>query len=443
MSVLLVALLALALYGVQALAGWAVWRLTAVAAEPWPRQLGAALLVGPGVVTLQMIVYHGSGVPFTLPALVTPWLVLAGVVGWLRRRYVGAGDAAVARWLVAVVAVLTVLTAVRALAVPIHNGDEVNNFTLFARVFATYGSLAPERLVSLAEPGHVEYPHLVALNQSWLFLLDGERGPWLARGFDVCALAAFGCLALGAVPRPGGLTAGLALALVALPEVHRYAVGYADLRLLASTLLAVLALRDALVSGTAPTLCRVVLVVGTLALTKNEGLAIGAGVTAVLGYAVWRQRRWWWGGLALAASGGLLALWPALRVAFGLSTPYVDHAMALPLELLRSQVPAVLREWARLFVPLDASALWHWGALPWLTLLAVLHARRDKLVWALVAAWLAHLALYTYVLGAALPGDLVALLHTAAPRLMLHTAAWPIAILWRTVSCARPVTAAA
>ena len=29
-------------------------------------------------------------------------------------------------------------------AVPIHNGDEVNNFTLFARVFATYGSLAPD-----------------------------------------------------------------------------------------------------------------------------------------------------------------------------------------------------------------------------------------------------------------------------------------------------------
>jgi hypothetical protein len=439
MSLLFSALGAACLYATQLLAGLVVWRALDPRARCGASCLGAALLLGPAAIALQMIAYHFVGVPFALPALVLPWWGL-GALAWWRR---GCVPAEPAHWpwptrvLAALVALLTVAAAVRGFSVPIHAGDEVNNFALFARVFATHGNLAPARLAALLEPGHVEYPHLVALNQAWFYAWDGERAPWLARGVDVAGLLALLLLVVGAL-RPGGVaTLALGTLIVAATEVHRFAIGFADVRLLATFVLLALEMPRFLPAATeragsdprAP--WRVACVIGAAALTKNEGLAVGAGAAVCMSWAIWRQRLWAHGVPALLAAGGFLALWPALRRTFGLATPYVDHALGLPLDLLRAQVPAVLGEWARLGWSLELGAFAHWGGLLWLAGLAGLCHWRDRGVRWLALIWGAHLALYTYVLGAALPGDLQALLQTAAPRLLLHTAAWPIAILLR------------
>lgn len=433
MSLLVSVLGAAGLYATQLLAGLLVWRALDSRARLDASSLGAALLLGPAAVALQMIAYHFAGVPFAPSALVLPWWGLGALVWWRRakRPQELADQTWPARVLAVLVALLTLAAALRGFSVPIHAGDEVNNFALFARVFATHGSLAPERLAALLEPGHVEYPHLVALNQAWFYALDAERGPWLARGVDVAGLLALLALVAGAL-RPRSLaTLALATLIVAAPEVHRFAIGFADVRLLATFLLLALEMPRLLAGGDPRAPWRVAGVLGAAALTKNEGLAIGGVAAVVMGWAIWRQRLWAQGVPALLAAGGLLALWPALRRTFGLATPYVDHALGLPIDLLRAQVPSVLGEWAHLGWSLGGGALVPWGGLLWFATLAGLRHWRDRGIRWLALIWGAHLALYTYVLGAAQPGDLQALLQTAAPRLLLHTAAWPIAILVR------------
>lgn len=428
-------------YATQALAGWLAWQMLGGGRAGVATKLGAALLVGPGLVTVQMVAYHALGVPFAVAWLALPWW--AGFCVWLsatRRR-----PAQATMWrprlpwstwcLVGLCAVVTLAVAARAFALPIHDGDEVNNFTLFAKVFGSLGSLAPARLSSLMEPGHVEYPHLVALNQAWLFALDADSAPWTARGFEVLAVLSYASLCIG-VFAPASTRAAAACALcLASPAVLHVAVGFADVRLLATFVLLGQQAHLALATRSPNTLLRLALVLGTAALTKNEGLAVAAGGVVVLLLAALRQRSFVRGGAALALAVGLLTLWPLLRRALGFGMPYVDRAFALPLDVLAAQAPRVLVEFARLMFPLDAAGLLHSGLLFWLaTPIAVVLARRDAAVRWLCLAWGAHVGLYIYVLGIARPGDLQALLGTAAPRLVLHTTAWPISILARAMS---------
>ncbi|MEZ5964977.1 MAG: hypothetical protein R3F56_14175 [Planctomycetota bacterium] len=427
---------ALVCYAAQGLAGWWAWQALGGDRHDRATVLGAALLVGPGLVTVQMVGYQALGVPFAVPWLVLPWLGLVWAT-WHRRRRrrpppdVGAPMAALA----SVLLVVTLAVALQAFALPIHDGDEVNNFALFAKVFGSLRGMAPERLAHLMEPGHVEYPHLVALNQAWLFAWDAVTAPWTARGFEVLGmLALFGVCAGSFAPITWTATAACVLS-VASPPVLNNAVGFADVRLLATFVLLGSEAQNVLAGGDRRAPLRLALVLGTAALTKNEGLAVALGGCLVLLVATVRQRCFARGAAALACAAGMLLLWPAVRAWLGLSMPYVDRALAPPLDVLAAQAWRVVAEFARLMFPVDLPGFLRGGLLFWVAIpLALWTCRRDRAARWLALAWVAHLGLYVYVLGIARPGDLQALFRTAAGRLVLHTTAWPILILARAVS---------
>jgi len=445
-------------YATQALAGWLAWHLLGGGAMPLSMRFGAALLVGPALVTVQMVAYHALGLPFALPWLMLPWWLVGLVVavgagrgpvgsgsrGRLRQTWFGdpldaletgephprAGASWPRRLLAVEVAVLTLAVAARAFALPIHEGDEVNNFALFAKVFGSLGSLAPARLTALMEPGHVEYPHLVALNQAWLFALDADSAPWSARGFDVLGALALFLVVAGTVGAPTWRGLFAATICSASPVVLSVAVGFADVRLLATFVLLGSEARRVLAGGDPRAPLRLALVLGTAALTKNEGAAVALCGVVVLLVATLRQRAFARGLPAILLAVLLLALWPALRRLLGLGMPYVDRALAPPLDVLLAQTPRVLAAWRQLLLPLDGAELLRAGVVGWMGLMLVFaFAWRDKTVRWLAAAWVVHLSLYTYVLGIARPGDLEALLVTAAHRLALHTTAWPVLVL--------------
>ncbi len=421
---------ALLCYATQALAGFLVWRVIAGNDEKPCTRFGAALLVGPCAVTLQMLGYHGLGVPYQVLWLALPWWVLGLLSFYFRGSSRPSLRPAFLPMLVG--ALLFLCIAARGFAFPIHVGDEVNNFALFAKVFGSLGSLAQDRLTTLVEPGHVEYPHLVALNQAWLFALDGDTAPFTARGFDVLGALAFLLLCLGMSPRGKTSAAAVCVVCIATPEVLRTAIGFADVRLLATFMLLGQEV-GRLWPGRDPRApWGVAVVLGTAALTKNEGLAIAGVAMLVLLLAVVRQRSFWRGGAALALALALLALWPVVRLSLGLSMPYVDRALSLPLAELSTQTTRVLCEWARLMFPLDSGGLQQWGLFWWVAApIVALRLRRDRAARWLALAWLLHLLLYTYVLAAARPGDLDALLGVTASRLLLHTMAWPLLIVLR------------
>lgn len=428
---------ALLCYATQALAGLLVWRALDRQDPDRCTRLSAALLVGPCAVTVQMLAYHALSVPFRVLYLVLPWWLLAAwIVVWRARRAGPTSGKAPGKapspTLLLLVSVLFLAIAARAFSIPIHDGDEVNNFALFARVFGSLGNLAPERLLHLAEPGHVEYPHLVALNQAWLFALDADSAPLTARGFEVLGALAFLLLCAGTSVRRGAAATAACVVCIATPAVLHTAVGFADVRLLATFMLLGREAQRLGPGSDARAPLRFAVVLGTAALTKNEGFAIAGLAALVLLYSVLRQRAGWRGVAALLLAGALLLLWPAVRHGIGLSMPYVDRALALPLAELCSQTPRVLGEWLRLMFPLDLAGLLQWGVFWWVTVpLVLLRLRHDRVARALALAWLLHLGLYTYMLAAARPGDLEALLGTAASRLLLHTMAWPALIVLR------------
>jgi hypothetical protein len=419
-------------YATQVLAGLLLWRALARGDGNMCTRWGAALLVGPAAVTVQMVAYHALRIPFGVTWLAAPWWLLAVFI-WRRRDTVQLpAPARPGPAVLASIVLLTSAIAARAFAVPIHDGDEVNNFTLFAKVFGTLGSLAPDRLHALVEPGHVEYPHLVALNQAWLFALEPDSAPFTARGFDVLGALALFLLCAGASAAGGAAAAALCMIGIATPALSRFAVGFADVRLLATFVL--IGQQAASLFGKpdrhAP--LRLALALGTAALTKNEGFAIAAVGCLVLAYGVVRQRAGWHGAGAVLVAGALLLLWPLVRHGIGLAMPYVSRAFELPLAELTAQTPRVLRAWLAMMFPLDLKGLLDFGVFWWvvlsLALWRALHERRAR--WLLLAFAL-HLALYTYMLGAARLGDLEALLGTAGTRLLLHTMAWPLlVVLW-------------
>ncbi len=110
----------------------------------------------------------------------------------------------------------------------------------------------------------------------------------------------------------------------------------------------------------------------------------------------------------------------------------VGAAQVLDDPSLSTSAPSSLSGFWTYILPLDSGGLQQWGLFCWVAApIVALRLRRDRAARWLALAWLLHLGLYTYVLAAARPGDLDALLGVTASRLLLHTIAWPLLIVLR------------
>ena len=446
-------------YATQALAGWLVLAALRPPAAPGracldPRRWSRALLLGPALVTLQMLAMHAAGLRWSLWVVVAPWWIVA-LIAWAAARARRARRAAepevaapaaalppLGRAVLAVALLLFALVLVVGLWTPVTTGDAMNQFALNARVFETHGGLAPEALASLAVPGHVEYPPLVALNEALLFLAGGPQRALVIKPFFALADLAWMLLVIEACFAflPAGRAAFLALVALLAPAATLAATdGYADLRLAASVLLLALAGRALWLRPGRRRLLLYALCAVTCALTKLEGIAIGAAA-AVLPAALAARRR-----LpaleTLAVLLGTLALvlaWPAWTHSHGLGRMAVVDAEWHDTGAALSRLPDVLR--TMLLMMVDVGIIAPQFGVFWLVCLGLAlwtlrrpGARLGAATALLCAA--AHLLLYATVL-ALTPADLEWHVTTAAPRLLLHVAPW--ALLGAALSGAPP-----
>ncbi|MEM7203180.1 MAG: hypothetical protein AAF628_23160 [Planctomycetota bacterium] len=430
----------LLVYATQILAGALLTKALCPAVRGAPFW-GRALLLGPWALALQLLVYHAIGLPFAPWLVVLPWwpcLVL------LRRRSgavaepVATGGEGPRRIAVGLALAVSVVSLVGFGAEPVHDRDAMHNFAVFGRVFAAHQSLAIEALRGMVDAGHAEYPPLVALNEALLFAVDEELGAWTVLPFFALAQLALGLLVIEAVwsaARPWRSLAVAALLLL-LPQ-WLVTVGSAvpDGRLTATVLLLGLEARR-LVAGAARAEFAGVAAVGAAALTKNEGVAVGAMALLVLAF--WAARR---GAgsrrpaliVALAVGAALVALWPLCRTWMGLHDEIADGLLRrLTLAPLAARMPEIVATWWELAAGVLPTGAPRWGALwPLAALAAAVAFARERTrgaAVALVLAWLAHLGLYTAVF-ATTPHQLDWHLGTAAPRLFMHTSAWPVLLL--------------
>jgi hypothetical protein len=444
--------LILSVYATQLLAGGLlVARLHAGAPLPLRRMLPRALLLGPGALALQWFLFDLAGVPISLASVLWPWWVAGALAGAaaLRRSARPAvratpRPASGERALVALALLLGTVALCVGLLVPVIESDPVLNFLTIGRVFATHHGLAPDGLLGLAIPNHIEYPPLIAINEALVFLAAGDGGFLAVKPFFALALLAW--LLLGVELCVTTLRARLALLaglfVLCLPGPFGFALGgYAELRLATSLLLLILEGRQLVSAPSRAGLLRFALYAGLCAWTKNEGLAL-ASFAVVLPLTLLRGRRLAprvvLGGVAL-----LLVLawaWPAWLRANAIEHGYIVEAGKLGLGEAFARVPEILTGFLRIPLTghphiatgLDGLAgdglIWPLALLLAAVGLASRRGRR-QLSWP-AGLLMLHIGLYVAVF-AATPHQLAWHLGTAAARLLFHVTPW---LLWLTVA---------
>jgi hypothetical protein len=396
--------------------------------------VGRALLVGPAVLALQMMLMHVAGVPFSIRWTLGPWLLVAL---WrhrdLRRAFAGPSGGWAGLGLSLFAMGLFVVTVVAGLREPIYAADVIRNFALMGRVFETHGSLAPEALKALTTGGHIEYPPLMALNESLVFRVAGDERAWLVKPFFALASLAWLLLVtdLFTSAWPPRLAVPGALLAMGVPSVAWGGMsGMADPRLMVSVLLLGMEARALLAGPSTATAARFGAYAVVAALTKNEGVALAAVSVVVLaglgrgGVVPVRSRAAIL--VAVLAGGGL---WQVFKAVHGIEERYLGPLQeAFSLGDL-SRLGVVLGHFHEVHVA-PLLTLKSWPLVPAVVVigwgLATRGVRGRVSLWLAVLA--AHVALYALVF-AFTPKPLDWHLTTAARRLLTHTTPWVVLML--------------
>ena len=427
-------LLLIAVHATQLLAGWML--LAVLAPEHtgrWISALPRALLIGPLLLALEMLLLSALGVPLSLPVVLLPWW--AGAALLLRRRRPAPAVPEVSgRAHLAALALATALGATAlasGLAQPLVSGDGMTNAALSARVFETQRAVDLDAVERLRAEVNSRYPPLLALNEALLFLAAGDERVWLVKPYFALMLLALLLLLVEAcftrLPPERALPAALLLLLTPVLAAGG-TTGYLDELFAAEVLLLALCADELRLAPTRRHALLLAAAGAACALTKPHGVL--PALLAVAWLAVLVARRRLAPRDAIPAVAALLALalvWPAhlaghtLRSPAALIPDFSDPVAALgrTLQALGYGLTIVL--------PLDAERFHVWG-LTWLVglpLAAVALARRATR-WH-VAPWLVAGAVQ-FVAGAVvvavLPLDFEWALGTGTGRWMIHLLPW-------------------
>lgn len=405
------------------------------------RGLGAlarSLLLGPWLTAVWMIALSVVGFGFDVPAVLVPsWILIIGAAWRFGLPRFGLVPGSVG-WAQLACIALFALAAWVAWQVPIHKDDAMLNFALVGRAFETRGSVAAGALRGLVDPGHIDYPPLVALSDALLFMVAGAERARAATVLGPCAYLALLLLVVEACRtrlQPRSAVTVVAV-FAALPVLFLYAIdGGADLRLTA-TLLA-LALEVSTWRGEARSALRVCVYAAACALTKNEGLPIAAATLLLI---VWRVALRQFRLKAAIVPVFVLvvgaAWWTAFRASHGITSGFAADALNDGLANKLGRIPEVMSFFA-FEMPLERSLggylVWGmtWPLVIAAALIGLRHARAT-LRWP-VALLAVHLGLYAAVF-AVTPRRLEWHLSTAAYRLSVHTVPWLLLIVVAAVS---------
>ncbi|MFQ5507086.1 MAG: hypothetical protein ACE5F1_20125, partial [Planctomycetota bacterium] len=376
-------------YLTQVLAGWLLLG-TFCGSEERPAAIGKlarALLVGPAAITFQLYLYDLFSVPFGLVQCLAPWWALAAWLLW-RRPFLPRLQKPGSRieWTVAGIFVALFLANLCfGLMLPVIHSDAIENFALNARVFETHGSLAPEALLGLCNPKHIEYPPLVALNEMLCFQAGGLERARVIRPFFSLAYLAFLFLVVElcfARLRPT-LASATALLIGMCPIYWDFGEnGYADLRLTAALLMAILEGRRLLSRPSEASAFRFALFAAICANTKNEGIALAAAAVIVLASLLSSKRLAVKPCLRAAFVLAFLAgFWPLYKHVHGIGDPFLSAALEQDLIGNLKRVPAILSRFLALTLNTNKHGVFSWGLL-WpvtaLLSLAALAFGRDR-----------------------------------------------------------------
>jgi hypothetical protein len=326
--------------------GFLLVRLLAGGGLPHLLVTGAALPIGCLAAAAQLFAYSAAGISWSGLALVTPWLVVAGIAvwkdrrrarGWLRRLSV---RSLAGSWqglstgerlgLAALAGLCLVVTAGAPLGLPWSDGFNLYYFK--ARAFFSDGSTIPyyqhAGSMLFSFPAH---PPVVPLSVTWLYVWLGEADEhaslllWPA--IYVSMLTALYALLRTSLPRPASIWYTLAFGLIGYElSTQALLASFADLPLATYLLLACGALWVWAGSNKRTTGALVLagLSLGAAALTKEEGLVAAAIILTAtplllsIQAPLWSRIRWSPAAVVAPVFAVIAGPWLLLRIGFHL-----------------------------------------------------------------------------------------------------------------------------
>lgn len=239
-----------------------------------------ALILGPLLLAVEMLLFGAFGLPLSLPVVLLPWWPAAAFAAWRLGGHSLQRGTSVPPLLVGIAWAAFAAVLWAGLGRPITGGDPADNFAVFARVVASAQQLDFARLQAGQLAGHLEYPPLVMLNEALYFQASALFGASTVKAFFALQYLGvallFASVCRRAEPRLAGLL--LLVAFLLQPDLIFFGTsGFAELPLIAAfawLLYEACALflgQERSAEGLALALPALV-----CALAKNEGLMLGA-----------------------------------------------------------------------------------------------------------------------------------------------------------------------
>lgn len=424
----------------QLIAGALVLQLVLGPTRSTPYRFATALILGPAVLTVEMIFASLCLGSYSYAWIVLPWLVvgLYWVIRVVRRGSLGDVKAG----LLLMLGLAMFLSIAAPFAAPAMSGDPASNFSAFGRLYGHLHRIDPAAAKDLSIFGHYEYPPLLASNESLHFMIEDASGArrlmlfFSAYGFAALLL---GWTALS--EQSSGRTrlacaALLAVFLLQPTTLGLITHGYADLPLVCALLwmLIEVARQRGSTHDARPKLGGVVLAGLALALTKDEG-----SVLAVLLALVIPLARGWKYSLVPLLVIAMASVWPIWLSALNLQIGRISTSLEAASLLQSSRIPRVLEELANNTLLYGGVPEWGLSTFAWsvLVLVAVdLWLRRSPRDYLLPAMLMAlHFLLYVAAF-ATTNTDMEWLLRTASHRLIFHLV--PYMLLAAGISLGQP-----
>jgi hypothetical protein len=194
--------------------------------------------IGLGAISLEMLIFHILGLGFGLPAMLFPWLLLAGLNAVIYVRS-GAGGlfkpwgrapspkpGAFDLFLAGGIAFEVLCAIFRALIKPIESYDAIAIYAIRSKIFYLAGSIPQDYFQAIARAfPHADYPLNIQLFQTYLYIFMKDLNDQLVKAIYPLFFVAILCLLYCALRRVASRTYALVFTfiLATIPHFNNYA----------------------------------------------------------------------------------------------------------------------------------------------------------------------------------------------------------------------------
>jgi D-glycero-D-manno-heptose 1,7-bisphosphate phosphatase len=341
-------------------------------------KLALSYSIGLGAVAYGLLVFALAGISFDLWKILIPWaaVFLCSVIFVRKDRHLApseeksAGPSWLPTLLLTVMGVQTASIFLRALVKPLESYDAIMNFGIKSKMFFMYNGfpMDPAALAG-AGAGHMDYPLLIPLNETWIYKFLGSQNDNLVMILFPMIFLAFAAFFYSSLRRMFGRIQALIFTflLCTVPQIVNFSTnGYGDVALTFMVTAAFIMLFRYFTERKRHLLVLSAVFSGMGFLTKNEGISFILADLFIMGLFLLQEKDkkrcladfavFYLLPLAIVA-----APWVMVKHVLGVSNTDIEFSKLTSAKLLENakQIPFILNKFQQeIFGPKKWNILW-------------------------------------------------------------------------------------